>query len=143
MKLRQKKNTLRQKKSIVYGIDEYEIMLSEDLCALKNVISSLQKQKSWSDVFAVLSDIKFNRAPSMTKKKIAEKYGEEVSEIIEFIKNERNDIKKEITNNFQKKAGNYLPFPLFIVLCRTISAFRLNTPRIHYCTYIHSRQYVL
>ena len=57
-------------KSIVYGIDEYEIMLSEDLCALKNVISSLQNQKSWSDVFAVLSDIKFNRAPSMTKKKI-------------------------------------------------------------------------
>ena len=101
-----------REKSIAYGIDEYEKMLSEDLCALGNVVSSLQSQKSWSDVFAVLSDIKFNRAPSMSKKKISEKYGEEVGEIIEFIKNERNDIKKEINNNFQKKAGNYPEAPL-------------------------------
>lgn len=111
-------------KSVVHGISEYEKMLSEDLCVLKSVTDSLKdanvlansddvhKRKAWSDVFDVLFGIKFNTAPRMVSKTILVKYGEEVCEIIEFIKKERANIKKKITDAFLQKAGNYPGAPM-------------------------------
>lgn len=95
------------------GIEEYEIMLADDVRVLANAIEKLRELSengTWKDVFEELSHIELKKAPSMGKS-AAEKYGD-LFEIIEKIKKERQSIKPKIEKDFTKVAGKYPEAPL-------------------------------